>query len=74
MVELGSLSRSDGHENIESPTDQHTHGLVCTDTREVRQTQRMTQTLKVRLWLESGEKHHEGRQFVNYDLLIPNLI
>jgi hypothetical protein len=31
-------------------------------------------SLKVRLWLESGQKHNEGREFVSYDLLIPNLM
>jgi hypothetical protein len=31
-------------------------------------------TLKIRLWLENGDKHNEGREFVHYDLLIPNII
>jgi len=38
------------------------------------QTQVGTHTLKVRLWLESGRKHREGRRFVSYDLLIPSLM
>ncbi|CAF3487666.1 unnamed protein product [Rotaria sp. Silwood1] len=74
MIELDPTSKSNGHESIEPSINQHTYGLTCTDMREVGQTELKTHTLKVRLWLESGEKHNEGRQFVNYDLLIPNLI
>ncbi|CAF3489879.1 unnamed protein product [Rotaria sp. Silwood1] len=74
MIELNPISKSNGHESIEPSINQHTYGLTCTDMREVGQVELKTHTLKVRLWLESGEKHNEGRQFVNYDLLIPNLI
>ncbi|CAF0795217.1 unnamed protein product [Adineta ricciae] len=41
---------------------------------DIGQVHSATQTLKVRLWIESGRKHRPGREFVHYDLLIPNLI
>jgi hypothetical protein len=64
VIELGPTSRPDGRGSIESPMNEHTHGLA----------QIGTHTLKVRLWLESGQKHREGREFASYDLLIPNLV
>ncbi|CAF1537746.1 unnamed protein product [Rotaria sordida] len=74
MIELDPTSKSNDHKSTEPPVQQHTHGPACTDMREIEQAQLETHTLKIRLWLESGGKHNEGRQFANYDLLIPNLI
>ena len=42
------------------------------DNSNTRQIPR--QSLKIRLWLESGAKHRPGREFANYDLLIPSLL
>jgi len=42
-------------------------------TIETDQQQIATNELKVRFWLESANKHQDGRQFVSYDLYIPNL-
>ncbi|CAF0953173.1 unnamed protein product [Adineta steineri] len=74
VIELGPTSKRDGRGGSQAPIHQHNHGFACSDIEQVEQTQVGTQTLKIRLWLESGKKHHEGRQFVSYDLLIPNLI
>ena len=74
VIEFGPTSRPDGHGGTGPPMHQHTHGLACTDGQQVGFVQVGTQSLKVRLWLESGSKHKEGRQFVSYDLLIPNLV
>jgi hypothetical protein len=47
--------------------------LHCRPSIETDQRQIGTNELKVRFWLESANKHQDGRQFVSYDLYIPNL-
>ena len=53
--------------------------LPCLPSKDNRinlqppQEQFTTHEFKVRFWLESANKNHEGRQFVSYDLLIPHL-
>ncbi|UJR20625.1 hypothetical protein I4U23_023750 [Adineta vaga] len=74
VIELVPTSRSNDRGNTEPSNHQHTHELVCTDIQNNDRGQLGTHTLKVRLWLESSQKHREGRDFVNYDLFIPNLI
>jgi hypothetical protein len=67
VMELGSTSRSDDHGDTEPPMHEHTPELVGL-------AKEGTQSLKVRLWLESEHNHSVGREFANYDLLIPSLI
>jgi hypothetical protein len=64
VMELGSTSRPDSDQVTASSMNQQSHG---------GQAQRETHTLKVRLWLESENKHSQERKFANYDLLIPDL-
>jgi hypothetical protein len=47
--------------------------LHCRPSIETDQRQIGTNELKVRFWLESANKHQDGRKFVSYDLYIPNL-
>ncbi|CAF0772633.1 unnamed protein product [Rotaria sordida] len=73
-IELGPTSTSDGHGGTQPPIHQHSHKHACKETKEAGQEEIGTQTLKIRLWLESSEEHKEGRRFVSYELLIPNLV
>jgi hypothetical protein len=73
-IELGPTSTQDGQGSAQPPIHEHSHRHSCSEKREAGQEEIGTQTLKIRLWLESGKKHKEGRQFVSYELLIPNLI
>ena len=73
-IELGPTSTADGQGASEPPIHTHSHGHACKERRTVGERDIGTQTLKIRLWLESSKKHKEGRQFVSYELLIPNLI
>jgi hypothetical protein len=73
-VGLGPTSTRDGHGSTQSPIHRHSHSHTCSEKREVDQEEIGTETLKIRLWLESDKKHKEGRRFVSYELLIPNLV
>ncbi|CAF1328464.1 unnamed protein product [Adineta steineri] len=73
-VKLGPTSSREGHGSAKSPIHIHSHNRSCSHRKEVGQDDIGTHTLKIRLWLESGGKHTEGRKFVSYELLIPNLI
>ncbi len=55
------------------PLHAHTNREQCHELIETDQQQIGTNDLKIRLWLESAHAHRDGRQFVGYDLLIPNL-
>jgi hypothetical protein len=73
-IELGPTSTRNGHGSTQPPIHEHSHRHSCSEKREVGQEKIGTQNLKIRLWLESGKKHKEGRRFVSYELLIPNLL
>jgi hypothetical protein len=73
-IELGPTSTREGYGSTEPPIHEHSHKHTCTEKKEADENLIGTDTLKIRLWLESGKKHKEGRQFVSYELLIPNLI
>ena len=73
-IELGPTSDRDGQGGSQPPIHQHSHGRSCKENRRATEEQIGTQSLRIRLWLESSKKHHEGRQFVSYELLIPDLI
>jgi hypothetical protein len=73
-IELGPTSTYDGHGSSQPPIHQHSHKHSCTEKKEAGEEEIGTQTLKIRLWLESSKKHKEGRRFVSYELLIPNLL
>ncbi|CAF1415609.1 unnamed protein product [Adineta ricciae] len=70
-ISLGPTSTQDGEGSQQAPIHHHSHGKFCHehDQHEICGTS----NLKIRLWLESAQKHDEGRQFVAFDLLIPNL-
>ncbi|CAF4911948.1 unnamed protein product [Rotaria sp. Silwood1] len=72
-IDLGPTSRSDGRGGTQPPIHQHSRGHACKERREAVEEEIGTQTLKIRLWLESSKKHEERRRFVSYELLIPNL-
>jgi hypothetical protein len=73
-IELGPTSARDGHGSMRPPIHEHSHQGSCKEKKQADQEEIGTQTIKIRLWLESSKKHKEGRQFVSYELLIPNLI
>ncbi|CAF0958615.1 unnamed protein product [Adineta ricciae] len=73
-TDLGPTSTEDGQGGSRSPIHRHSHRGSCSAKREVGEEEIGTKSLKTRLWLESGKKHKEGRRFVSYELLIPNLI
>ncbi|CAF1686950.1 unnamed protein product [Adineta ricciae] len=70
-ISLGPTSTQDGEGSQQAPIHHHSHGKFCHehDQHDIFGTS----NLKIRLWLESAQKHDEGRQFVAFDLLIPNL-
>ena len=73
-IELGPTSTTDGYGSIKPPIHEHSRKHACAEKREATEEEIGTQTLRIRLWLESSKKHKEGRQFVSYELLIPNLV
>jgi hypothetical protein len=73
-IDLGPTSTRNGYGSTEPPIHEHSHKHTCTEKTKANEEIIGTETLKIRLWLESGKKHKEGRQFVSYELLIPNLI
>jgi hypothetical protein len=70
FIELSRTLTHDGHGSGQPSIHQHS----CTEKKEAGEEEIGTQTLKIRLWLESSKKHKEGRRFVSYELLIPNLV
>ena len=70
-AELGPISKT---ATASSVLNEHAQGLACTDISEVGQAQARNHSLKIRFWLESAAKHSEGRDFVSYELMIPNMI
>ncbi|CAF4061013.1 unnamed protein product, partial [Rotaria sordida] len=56
-----------------APIHSHSHQKLCQEQIQTDQRQIGTNDLRIRFWLESANKHRDGRQFVSYDLLIPNL-
>ena len=73
-IELGPTSTCDGCGGSGPPIHRHSHGHGCAQNKQAGDEQIGTNTLKIRLWLESSRKHKEGRQFVSYELFIPNLV
>ena len=73
-IELGPTSSKDGYGSDQPPIHEHSHNHACAEQKEATEDDIGTQTLRIRLWLESTKKHKEGRQFVSYELLIPNLL
>ena len=74
VIGLGPTSTHDGRGGTGPPIHQHTQSLACTNKKENNREQMGVHSLRIRLWLESAAKHNEGRDFVSYDLLIPNLV
>ncbi|CAF1344833.1 unnamed protein product [Didymodactylos carnosus] len=72
-ITLGPTSTADGQGSAEPPVHTHTEGRFCRQQTE-QSREGSTNELTIRLWLESSEKHKEGRQFVSYELLIPGLL
>jgi hypothetical protein len=70
FIEWSRTLTHDGHGSGQPSIHQHS----CTEKKEVGEEEIGTQTLKIRLWLECCKKHKEGRRFVSYELLIPNLV
>ncbi|UJR10873.1 hypothetical protein I4U23_015060 [Adineta vaga] len=72
-AELGPTSNKKGEGDQEPPIHSHSQKGSCRERIQVDQQYIGTYDLKIRFWLESTQKHEEGRQFVSYDLLIPDL-
>jgi hypothetical protein len=72
-INLGPTSNQQGQGGQLPPLHAHTNREQCHELIETDQQQIGSNDLKIRLWLESAYKHQDGRQFVGYDLLIPNL-
>ncbi|CAF2835243.1 unnamed protein product [Rotaria sp. Silwood2] len=72
-VTLGPNSSQEGKGGQESPIYHYSHRELCHELVGTDQRLIETHDLRIRLWLESAHKHQDGRQFVGYDLLIPNL-
>ena len=72
-VNLGPTSTQEGHGAQEPPIHIHSHGQFCHEGIQTDQEQIGTNDIKVRFWLESNKKREDNRQFVGYDLLIPDL-
>jgi hypothetical protein len=70
---LGPTSNQEGKGSQEPPIHYHSQRRLCHQVIQTDQQQIGTNDLKIRFWLESAHKHQDGRQFVGYDLLIPNL-
>jgi hypothetical protein len=72
-INLGPASNQEGKGSQQPPIHDHSHRKFCHELIQTDQQQIGTNGLNIRLWLESAEKHPDGRQFVGYNLLIPNL-
>ena len=72
-INLGPASTQQGNGSQQPPIHFHSNRDLCHERIQIDQRQFGTNDLKIRLWLESAQKHRDGRQFVAYDLLIPNL-
>jgi hypothetical protein len=72
-MNLGLTSNLQGQGSHRPPIHLHSNQEQCHQSIETDQREIGTNDLKIRLWLESADKHQDGRQFVAYDLLIPNL-
>ena len=72
-ISLGPTSNQNGIGSQQPPIHDHSYQEKCHQQIQTDQRQIGTKDLKIRLWLESAHKHSDGRQFVSYDLLIPNL-
>jgi hypothetical protein len=72
-MNLGPTSNLQGQGSHRPPIHLHSNQEQCHQSIETDQREIGTNDLKIRLWLESADKHQDGRQFVAYDLLIPNL-
>ena len=72
-IHLGPSSNLQGLGSHLPPIHVHSNRDQCRQVIETDQQQIGTNDLKIRLWLESADRHRQGRQFVAYDLLIPNL-
>ncbi|CAF4078633.1 unnamed protein product [Rotaria sordida] len=70
---LGPTSNQKGHGSQQPPIHDHSNGELCHQSIQMDKRQIGSHDLRVRLWLESAHKHQDGRQFVGYDLLIPDL-
>ncbi|CAF1242428.1 unnamed protein product [Adineta steineri] len=70
---LGPTSTDEGLGSQQPPIHQHSQHHKCHEHIENDEKQIGTSDLKIRLWLESNKKQKNGRQFVSYELLIPNL-
>ena len=72
-VSLGPTSNQQGQGGQHSPIHQHSHERHCHQIVENNRPHIEMHDLRIRLWLESAHRNHEGRQFVSYELLIPDL-
>jgi hypothetical protein len=72
-ITLGPTSNQTGKGSQQPPIYEHSNRELYHQTIQTDQQQIGTNDLRIRLWLESADKHRDGRQFVGYDLLIPNL-
>jgi hypothetical protein len=72
-INLGPTSNQEGKGGQLPPIHFHSNKELCHELIQTDQQQIGTNDLRIRLWLESSYKHEDGRQFVGYDLLIPNL-
>lgn len=70
---LGPTSTEDGEGSQQPPIHIHSHGRLCHEGIQTDQQKIGKNDIKVRFWLESSQKHRDGRQFVGYELLIPDL-
>ena len=71
---LGPTSNRQGQGSHLPPIHSHSNREQCHEVIETDQQQIGTHDLQIRLWLESTDEHQQdGRQFIGYDLLIPNL-
>ena len=70
---LGPTSNEEGKGSDQPPIHHHSHEGSCHEVIQTDQQQIGTADLRVRFWLESTRKREDGRQFISYDLLIPNL-
>ncbi|CAF1179193.1 unnamed protein product [Rotaria sordida] len=70
---LGPTSNQEGKGSQQPPIHSHSHQKLCHEQIQTDQRQIGSNDLRIRFWLESADKHQDGRQFVSYDLLIPNL-
>jgi hypothetical protein len=72
-ITLGPTSNQEGKGSQEPPIHHHSNKNLCHQVIETNPRIIGVNDLRIRLWLESSEKNPDGRKFVSYDLLIPNL-